>query len=114
MVDSKTIRGGNSSGRGLAALLMGAAVATAQPNVLSPEEAAEGFVSLFDGTREGFQFVDYVQGDAVTEILDEAWTLDPVESAMATFGTASDLRSKVPYRDFDFRFDYKNDGDAGA
>lgn len=97
-------------------MLAGAAGLQAQTNALDPIEAAEGFVSLFDGTREGFNahFVNYVQDNMGLTDLDERWTLDATEGAMATAGAASDLRSKVPYKDFDFRFDYRNDGDAGV
>ena len=90
--------------------------AGAQGN-LSEIERAQGFVSMFDGTRAGFQdhFVAYKPGDTLNAVLPDDWQADPAVGAMITEGLATTyIRSAKPYSDFDFRFDYRNDGDGGV
>lgn len=88
---------------------------SAQLNVVGPEEAAEGFVSLFDGTYESFHanFVRFRARNNGNTDLDPAWVLNADSGAMTNTAPAWDARSVRTYRDFDLRFDYRHPGDGG-
>ncbi len=86
-------------------------------SALSEIERAQGFVSMFDGTREDFQkhFVTYKQGDTGNVVLSPEWQADAALQAMTTSGASTNyIRSSKRYADFDFRFDYRNDSDGGV
>jgi hypothetical protein len=101
----------------LAALLALCASARAQaPNSLTACETLDGFRLLFDGTIESFRqnWVNYKQGADDNTDIDPKWTLCPDIQAVCTKAQASaTLRSAVKYGDFDFRLEYRDDGDAG-
>jgi hypothetical protein len=92
--------------------------ARAQPlNALSAEEKAEGFELLFDGTLESFRanFQDYRKRDtSTTGTLGSGWRLDTLDQAIASTGGDPDIRSKIMYKDFDLRLQYRNDGNQGV
>jgi hypothetical protein len=80
-------------------------------------EEAQGFASLFDGSLRSFNdnFVTYRKQDSTNVALPLDWKVDPAIGAMVTEGAVgTDLRSTSKYGDFDFRFDYRNDGDGGV
>lgn len=84
---------------------------------LTDIEEAQGFHSLFDGTLRSFNdhFVNYRQGDSGNVVLSSDWKVDAALGALTTDGNVlSNLRSTEKYADFDFRFDYRNDGDGGV
>ena len=84
-------------------------------NALTEVEEAQGFASLFDGTLASFNrnFVNYRKLDSTNVALPPAWKADG-SGMMITDGTeATHVRSTRKFADFDFRFDYRNDGDGG-
>ena len=97
------------------AFLATASSVSAQYNVVGPDEQSQGFVSMFDGTRESFNasFVDYVGGDSLNTTLDSSWGVFADSAAITNTAQGSDLRSAIKYKDFDFRFDYMHPGDGG-
>jgi hypothetical protein len=76
------------------------------------EDSARGWTLLFDGrSRASFDggFANWVSGDTANTALDASWTYSQSDSAMATGGTATDIRSEKLYRDFDLRFSYRSE-----
>jgi Domain of Unknown Function (DUF1080) len=116
-----------------AALMLCAAVglAAAQTdmiNRLRPYEVIQGFELMFDGaTANSFRdrFVNYAQNNTTSTTLNSSWSLnttltDPDQSG-ATFGAITitnpnitDIRTKKLYRDFDWRFEFRNNGNQGV
>jgi len=60
-------------------------------NVPNEIEQAQGFVSMFNGTREGFQrnFVNFKWGDTMNAVLHQEWRLDSSLEAMVTTGATT-------------------------
>lgn len=85
------------------------------PNTLSDKEEAEGFDLLFNGTLPGLNtnFVDYIKNDYSNATAGAAWKVDSAGSLTLPSGIGTDLRSVKTYKDFDFRFDFKVDGNQG-
>ena len=84
-------------------------------NVLSEVEEAQGFSSMFDGTLKSFNnnFVNYRKLDSTNVALPPAWKADGVGAMVTDGAEATHIRSTRKFADFDFRFDYRNDGDGG-
>ncbi len=84
-------------------------------NKLTEVEDAQGFVSLFDGSLKSFNdnFVNYRKQDSTNVVLPPSWKVD-AQGAMITEGAdPTHVRSTRKFGDFDFRFNYRNDGDGG-
>jgi hypothetical protein len=78
--------------------------------------AAEGFVALYDGTREGFarSFVGYAQGTPPREPpLSDLWRVDTLTGAIRNREVTVDIRTRSTFRDFDLRMVYRCDGNSG-
>ncbi len=100
-----------------AVIAASASTASAALNVPSEVEEAQGFVSMFDGSLKSFNdnFVTYRKQDSTNVALPLDWKVDPSTQAMITEGAVgTDIRSTSKFADFDFRFDYRNDGDGGV
>ncbi len=83
-------------------------------NALTDNEIEEGYTLLFDGSRESFanNFVDYQQNVSDNIFLDTKWSAD-IGNYITMPGTGPDIRSKLQYRDFDLRLEYRNSGNQG-
>lgn len=84
-------------------------------NALSEVEEAQGFTSLFDGSLQSFNanFVNYRKQDSANVALPPSWKADGAGNMITDGAEATHVRSTRKYADFDFRFDYRNDGDGG-
>jgi hypothetical protein len=94
------------------ACLAGAAIPS---NKLSEVEEAQGFVSLFDGSLKSFNasFVNYRKLDSTNVALPPSWKVDPAGSMITDGAEPTHVRSTQKFANFDFRFDYRCDGDGG-
>jgi hypothetical protein len=117
--------------RFLGGLVIATGVASAQTdtiNALFDYEEAQGFELMFDGSSAASfrdRFVNYQRNSTTNTTLHASWTLsteltDP-ERPGASFGAIVmtnpqivDMRSKKLYRDFDWRFEYRNSGNQGV
>ncbi len=111
-------------------LMIAAGVASAQTdtiNALYPYEEAQGFELMFDGSTAGTfrdRFVNYQRNSTTNTTLHAGWnvntTLTDPERPGAVFGAIVngnaniDIRSRAQYRDFDWRFEYRNSGNQGV
>ena len=100
------------------ALALAASILRAQgqpANSLAWCEQGFGFKLLFDGTLESFRknFSGYAMNDSSHLAPSSDWILDPADSAIHTRGASADLRTTVMYKDFEFRFEFRNSGLAG-
>ena len=89
------------------------------PNALSECEKQEGFKLMFDGTNvDTFRknFTEYKQNSADTaQPISSAWKVDaPSSSITNSQATTPDIRTKVTYKDFDWRMQYRNSGNQGV
>jgi hypothetical protein len=85
-------------------------------NQLSQAEKCQGFKMLFDGsTIDSFKanWVNYIKDNATNTNLDAGWKVDATTKAVITSGPLPDIRSKIMYKDFDFRLDFRNSGNQG-
>ncbi|HKP96583.1 MAG TPA: DUF1080 domain-containing protein [Fibrobacteria bacterium] len=87
-------------------------------NTLSECEKQEGFKPLFDGTTgESFRsnWVDYKQEANPTAAgsLSSSWKYDAATHAIISEASQPDIRSKITYRDMDFRMTYRNSANQG-
>lgn len=114
---------------GAAFLIVAGSVAAQDAiNRLYPYETLQGFELMFDGsTAASFRdrFVNYQQNGTSTTALNSAWSLntsltDPDRAGVAfgaiviTNPNITDIRSKKLYRDFDWRFEFRNNGNQGV
>lgn len=84
----------------LAVLLTGGSVMSAEPNTLTPEEAAAGWRLLFDGkTLDGWRGFKAEAPDAGWRVEDGAIGPDPKRSR--------DLMTRERFGDFELTFDWK-------
>jgi Domain of Unknown Function (DUF1080) len=93
---------------------MGITMAQDTVNVLTTYEANQGFELMFDGTANSFRnlFTDYQQNNTTSTSLNAGWTAN---NGAIVNGTANrDIRSRKMYRNFDWRFEYKNPGNQGV
>jgi Domain of Unknown Function (DUF1080) len=92
---------------------MGLTMAQDTVNVLTPYEAQQGFELLFDGTANSFRnlFADYQQNNTTSTSLNAGWTAS--NGAIVNGSANRDIRSRKMYRNFDWRFEYKNPGNQG-
>src|SRR5690606_6049609 len=111
-------------------LLMAAGLASAQTdtiNALFDYEEVQGFELMFDGSNAASfrdQFVNYQRNSTTNTTLHAGWgvnaTLTDPERPGAEFGSLVngnanlDIRSRKLYRDFDWRFEYRNSGNQGV
>lgn len=111
-------------------LIIAAGVASAQTdtiNALYHYEAAQGFELMFDGSNAASfrdRFVNYQRNNTTNTTLHAGWnvntTLTDPERPGAVFGAVVngnanlDIRSRMQYRDFDWRFEYRNSGNQGV
>lgn len=118
-----------TAGAGVLLIAAGAAQGQTDPlNALTNYESAQGFELMFDGVNASSfrdRFVNYSRNvTANTGTLHTGWTVsstqldDPdlpgVAFASIVNGSANvDMRSKKLYRDFDWRFEYRNNGNQG-
>ncbi len=113
----------------LAASLVAAASATAQDtlNALTSYEQAQGFELMFDGANAATfrdRFVNYQRNNTSNTNLHAGWTVNTAQTdpdlPQAAFGAIVngsanvDVRSRQVYRDFDWRFEYRNSGNQGV
>ena len=122
-----------SKPRAAGLLLLAAVSAGAQDavNNLIYYEQAQGFELMFDGANAATfrdRFVHYQQNNTTNTNLHAGWavntTLDDPDLPGVAFGsivnsgvsgTANvDIRSRKQYRDFDWRFEYRNSGNQGV
>jgi hypothetical protein len=114
------------------AVLLAAALAQGQTdpvNALTAYETAQGFELMFDGTNASSfrnRFKNYQKSNTDTAgTLHSGWTvsstqLDDPDLPGVAFGAIIngsanvDMRSKKLYRDFDWRFEYRNSGNQGV
>lgn len=111
-----------------AASLLAAVAAAGQDtiNALASYEQAQGFELMFDGANAATfrdRFVHYQRNNTTNTNLHSGWTVSAAQTdpdrPNATFGAIVngsanvDIRSKVQYRDFDWRFEYRNSGNQG-
>lgn len=84
-------------------------------NVLGEAEKSQGFKPLFDGTLQSFKdnFVDYQRNNPNTSSISNVWQVDAATSAIITRTNTGAIRSKTQYTDFDWRLDYRNNGNQG-
>lgn len=106
----------------------GAASAQDAANHLHPYEDDQGFELMFDGTTAASfrdRFVNYQQNSTTNTTLNASWTLSttltdpdrpgvPFGAIVMTNPNIVDIRSKKLYRDFDWRFEYRNSGNQGV
>jgi hypothetical protein len=112
------------------ALLLAAGLAQGQVdpvNALTGYETAQGFELMFDGTNAASfrdRFVNYTRNNTTNTNLHTGWAvsstqLDDPDLTGVPFGAVVngsaniDIRSKKLYRDFDWRFEYRNSGNQG-
>ena len=96
-------------------------------NMLPGYEAEQGFELMFDGMNAATfrdRFVNYTRNNTTNTNLHQGWTvnttLDDPDRPGAVFGAVVngaaniDIRSRKLYRDFDWRFEYRNNGNQGV
>jgi hypothetical protein len=89
------------------------------PNTLTDCEKQEGFKLMFDGTNaETFRknFTEYKQNSTdTTQPISSIWKVDAASLAMTNSqANTPDIRTKVMYKDFDLRIQYRNSGNQGV
>jgi hypothetical protein len=89
------------------------------PNTLTECEKQEGFKLMFDGANvDTFRknFTEYKQNSAdTTQPISSAWKVDaPSSSITNSQASTPDIRTKVMYKDFDWRIQYRNSGNQGV
>jgi len=124
----------NALGRAAAVVIAAAGLTTAQDtlNMLYPYENVQGFQRMFDGLdANSFRslFANYTQNNTTNTNLHAGWSINTAQTDPdrpgATFasivnsggsgGNANiDIRSRRLYRDFDWRFEYRNSGNQGV
>ncbi len=86
-------------------------------NTLTDCEKQDGFKLLFDGTVESFRskFVEYKQGtnDSAGTISSQ-WKVEAATSSIVSGPSQPDLRTKIMYKDFDLRMQFRNNGNQGV
>ena len=113
-----------------AAFLLAAVAPRAQVdtiNVLTGYEYQQGFELMFDGSDAAAfrnQFANYSQNNTTNTNLHSGWTVnstltDPdqpgaVFGAIVNGSANLDIRTRRTYRDFDWRFEYRNSGNQGV
>ncbi|MEO6094330.1 MAG: DUF1080 domain-containing protein [Fibrobacteria bacterium] len=98
---------------------MGTLHAQTAPNALTECEKQEGFRLMFDGTNaDTFRknFTEYKQNSADTaQPISSNWKVDaPSSSITNSQSNTPDIRTKVTYKDFDWRMQYRNSGNQGV
>jgi Domain of Unknown Function (DUF1080) len=93
---------------------VGIAMAQDTVNVLTSYETQQGFELMFDGTANSFRnlFADYQQNNTTSTSLNAGWTASG--GALVNGSANRDIRSRKMYRNFDWRFEYKNPGNQGV
>jgi hypothetical protein len=99
-------------------------------NLLVPYEESQGFELMFDSTAASFRnlFANYAQNNTTGTTLHAGWNMDTTQTdpdrpgtffrsivSSGVSGTVNvDNRSRRQYRDFDWRFEYRNSGNQGV
>jgi Domain of Unknown Function (DUF1080) len=89
------------------------------PNTLTECEKQDGFNLMFDGTNaDSFRknFTEYKQNSAdTTQPISSIWKVETASQSITnTQANTPDIRTKVMYKDFDLRMQYRNNGNQGV
>ena len=73
------------------------------PNVLTPEEEVQGWVLLWDGDSPTNGWVDVLAGSS--NFTARGWCV--TNDALVASAGADAIRTEIPFKDFDFKADYR-------
>lgn len=102
----------------VAALAAGAIfqVGVLAQNALTAAEVSDGFKMMWDGKSiDNFNagWVRYIKGNATNTDLPTDWKYDAATQSVVLNTNSADLRSTAQFGDFDFRLEYRSDGNSG-